>query len=30
MAKFNMTQQFGLNGALSALGMPQAFETNLV
>jgi serpin B len=29
MAKFNMTQQFGLNGALSALGMPQAFETNL-
>ena len=26
MPKFKMTQQFGLNGALSAMGMPQAFE----
>lgn len=26
MPKFKMTQQFGLNGVLSAMGMPQAFE----
>jgi len=26
MPKFKMTQQFGLNGALSVMGMPQAFE----
>jgi serpin B len=26
MPKFKMTQQFGLNGALSAMGMPQVFE----
>ena len=29
MPKFKMTQQFGLNGALGALGMPQVFEKNL-
>lgn len=27
--KFKMTKQFGLKGALGALGMPQAFEENL-
>jgi serpin B len=26
MPKFKMTQQFGLSGALGAMGMPQAFE----
>jgi serpin B len=28
MPKFKMTRQFGLKGALGALGMPQAFEKN--